>query len=58
MRHQQRPLHALQMVGIELYASEEHRAGRLKRIGLGEGYGFPLTRNCRDLLEGEDARYL
>lgn len=51
-------LHAMQMVGIELYTSEEHRAGRLKWTDLGEGYGFPLTGGCRDLLEGGDAKYL
>ena len=51
-------LHAMQMVGIELYTSDEHRAGRLKWIDFGEGYGFPLTGNCRDLLEGEDVTYL
>ena len=51
-------LHAMQMVGIELYTSEEHRAGLLKWTDIGEGYGFPLTGGCRDLLEGDDAKYL
>jgi hypothetical protein len=47
---------ALQMVGVELYASEEHRSGRLQWITPGDGYGFPVTHNCRDLLEGDDAQ--
>ncbi len=48
----------MQMVGIELYMSEKHRSGRLKWIEIGQGYGYPLTLGCRDLLEGEDAEFL
>ncbi len=51
-------LHALQMVGIELYSSQEHRDGRLRWPGAEGGYGFPLTNNCRDLLVGYDAQFL
>ncbi len=47
--------HALQMVGIELYSSREHREGRLQWAGAEGGYGFPLMRNLRDLLVGQDA---
>lgn len=51
-------LHAMQMVGIEIYTSEEHRSGNLRWTVPGEGYGFPLTGGCRDLLEGDDAKFL
>ena len=51
-------VHALQMVGIELYMSDAHREGRLQWVGVDGGYGFPLTPTCRDLLEGDDAKYL
>jgi uncharacterized protein DUF6968 len=51
-------IHALQMVGSEIYASDEHKSGRLvwaeKRIG----YGFPVPNNIRDLLVGDDKRFL
>lgn len=49
---------ALQMVGVEVYASRHHESGRLRWLAGGEGYGFPVSNSVRDLLEGNDAKYL
>ena len=49
---------ALQMVGVEIYTSHHHKSGRLRWLADGEGYGFPVSNNARDLLEGNDAKYL
>jgi len=40
--------------GIEIYTSEYHRQGKLSWCELGRGYGFPVTANVRDLLQGDD----
>jgi hypothetical protein len=45
---------ALQKVGIELYTSDAHKSGRLVWHNPGEGYGFPVSQNVRDLLVGDD----
>jgi hypothetical protein len=49
---------ALNMVGTELYCSAEHEAGRLDWPDGWSGYGFPVPNVIRDLLSGDDARYL
>lgn len=49
---------ALQMVGAELYASDEHRRGELKWTDGYRGYGFPVSAQLRDLLLQDDARFL
>lgn len=49
---------ALMMIGAELYASDHHHEGRLFWDKPGNGYGFPVANNIRDLLEGDDRRYL
>jgi hypothetical protein len=46
---------ALQKIGIELYTSDCHRAGHLTWHAPRKGYGFPVTANVRDLLQGDDA---
>jgi hypothetical protein len=46
---------ALQKIGIELYTSDSHRSGHLTWHGSRKGYGFPVTANVRDLLQGDDA---
>ncbi len=51
-------LFAMQMIGAELYTSESHRQGRLFWESLGAGYGFPVTQNIRDLLAGDDKKFL
>lgn len=48
---------ALQMIAINLYTSDHHKAGRLHSEGWQGGYGFPIAANCRDLLVGDDAKY-
>lgn len=49
---------ALQMIGAELYASEAHRSGALCLDEPGRGYGFPVPNSIRDLLIGDDRKYL
>ena len=51
-------LAAMQMIGAELYTSDHHKAGYLMWHEPGCGYGFPVTQNPRDLLIGDDAKYL
>jgi hypothetical protein len=50
--------HAFRMIGALLYASDYHRQGRLHWLEPGAGFGFPVTKNMRDILEGDDKRYL
>ena len=45
---------ALQKIGMELYVSSYHMSGALRWEKAGEGYGFPVPKNGRDLLVGED----
>jgi hypothetical protein len=53
--------HALRMahvlVGIRLYMSEAHAAGKLKWMEPGIGYGFPVPPNMRDMLVGHDREF-
>lgn len=49
---------ALNMVGSELYTSDYHKAGNLASSDSWKGYGFPVPNNIRDLLIGDDAKYL
>ena len=51
-------LFALQMIGAELYASSEHKSGRLEWLEPDRGYGFPVPDNIRNLLVGDDSRFL
>lgn len=44
----------LQRIGTELYLSPHHASGALRWVGPGEGYGFPVPKNARDLLIGLD----
>jgi hypothetical protein len=45
---------ALQKIGITLYMSDYHKNAQLTWPAAGGGYGFPVSRNVRDLLIGED----
>jgi uncharacterized protein DUF6968 len=45
---------ALQKIGIEIYTSDYHRQGQLGWFEANQGYGFPVTKNVRDLLVGDD----
>lgn len=49
---------AMQMIGSEIYASARHKAGRLRWLAPGDGYGFPVASNIRDLLVGDDKKFL
>jgi hypothetical protein len=51
-------LMALQMIGVEIYTSHYHESGRLRWLAAGGGYGFPVSHNARDLLQGDDAKFL
>lgn len=48
---------ALQKVGLDLYLSSHHQARRLSWDEPGRGYGFPVPKNARDLLVGDDERF-
>jgi hypothetical protein len=45
---------ALRIVGASIYASDHHASGNLMWQVPGQGYGFPVTNNIRDLLIGDD----
>jgi len=47
----------LQMIGDRLHFSDYHKTGRLYFETPGSGYGFPVPKNARDLLIGDDARF-
>ncbi|MBS0536894.1 MAG: hypothetical protein JSR72_22785 [Proteobacteria bacterium] len=49
---------ALGMIGAELYSSSYHKSGSLVWDKPGSGYGFPVVPTLRDLLIGEDVKYL
>jgi hypothetical protein len=49
---------ALRMIGAQVYASDHHASGKLLWQRPGEGYGFPVPNNLRDLLVGNDKRFL
>jgi Domain of unknown function (DUF6968) len=49
---------ALKMIGAEIYTSSYHKSGKLYWDAPGKGYGFPVAPNLRDLLEGDDAKFL
>ena len=48
---------ALQGIGTDLYFSDYHETGRLYFERPGTGYGFPVPKNARDLLVGDDKRF-
>jgi hypothetical protein len=47
----------LQQIGTSLYSSDDHERRKLVWEQPGQGHGFPLPNNARDLLVGEDARF-
>ena len=51
-------LFAMQMIGAEVYASSQHKSGRLEWLEAGRGYGFPVPRMIADLLVGDDKKFL
>lgn len=49
---------ALQAIGAEIYTSNYHKSGQLFVDKPGDGYGFPVVPTFRDLLVGDDLKYL
>lgn len=49
---------AFQAIGAEIYSSNYHKAGNLFWEAPGKGYGFPVVPTLRDLLQGDDVKYL
>jgi hypothetical protein len=50
-------VHALQIIGAEIYSSNYHKSGRLFFDSPDSGYGFPVMSGVRKLLVGDDAKY-
>ena len=48
----------LKMIGAEVNTHRHAKAGRLQWLEPGKGYGFPVSKNIRDLLIGDDRKYL
>ncbi|MBX9931475.1 MAG: hypothetical protein K2Y56_08040 [Methylobacterium sp.] len=48
---------SLQKLGLDLYMSDYHSKGQLFWEKPDEGYGFPVPKNGRDFLIGEDKRF-
>jgi hypothetical protein len=51
-------LAALQMIGAELFAGEQNKSGKLLWLAPGRGFGFPVPNMIRDLLVGDDRKFL
>jgi hypothetical protein len=49
---------ALKMIGAQIYSSDHHASGKLMWLEPGKGYGLPVTNNLRDLLVGDDKKFL
>ena len=49
---------ALGMIGAEIYTSNYHKAGQLFWDKPGSGYGFPVAPTLRDLLIGDDTKFV
>jgi len=49
---------ALQLIGVQIYTSAHHASGKLTWLDSGKGYGFPVPNNLRDLLVGDDKKFL
>jgi hypothetical protein len=45
----------MRKIGTEIYMSEYHNSGKLMWTAPGRGYAFPVPRNLRDLLIGDNA---
>ncbi len=49
---------ALHIIGAVIYTSNYHKAGVLFFDAPDNGYGFPVVPTLRDLLQGDDTKYL
>jgi hypothetical protein len=45
---------SLRLIGAVLYTSEQHASGNLMWQAHGNGYGFPILDDMRDMLQGDD----
>ena len=48
---------AMQKIGMDLYMSRYHQERTMWWIKPWVGYGFPLPKDARDLLIGDDAKF-
>jgi hypothetical protein len=48
---------AMKTIGVMIYTSEHHEAGTLLWLKAGDGYGFPVTNDLRDMLVGSDKKF-
>jgi hypothetical protein len=51
-------LGALQMIGSNIVASTYYASGEISLDGSYVGCGFPVPPNIRDLLRGDDAKFV
>ena len=49
---------ALKLIGAQIYSSDYHESGQLEWCEARKGYGFPVPNTIRDLLVGDDKKYL
>jgi hypothetical protein len=49
---------AFEIIGAQIYTSDHHASGKLVWLEPGKGYGFPVPSGIRDLLVGDDKRFL
>jgi len=47
----------MQKIGSDIYFSDYHETERLYFETPGSGYGFPVPKNARDTLVGDDKRF-
>ena len=48
---------ALRTIGVMIYTCEHHKAGELMWLEAGDGYGFPIANDLRDMLIGDDKKF-
>jgi hypothetical protein len=49
---------AMKMIGAFIYTSDYHASGELMWGAPGKGYGFPVANTIRDMLIGDDKKFL
>lgn len=49
---------ALQAAGADIYTSAYHKSGNLQFEAPARGYGFPVPSSLRDLLVGDDTKFV
>lgn len=47
----------MQKIGMDLYMSRYHHEQKMWWIRPWVGYGFPMPKDARDLMIGDDARF-